>query len=130
MALRVKKAEAVRLRKEGATYSEIKERLQVSKSSLSLWLRDMPLSEERMREVRDKNPLRIERCRVTKANTRKLREIKVAQRVASDIETLSKRDVFIGGLFLYWGEGGKTKYSSISLSNTDPAMIRFYLKFL
>ena len=128
MALREKKAEAIRLRKDGATYSEIKAILNVSKSSLSLWLQDMPLSEERMREVRDKNPRRIEHFRETMQRKREVRLHKVRTAMADEIGKLSKREIYIAGLFLYWGEGSKGNRYEVSVSNTDPAMMRFFLK--
>ncbi len=61
---------------------------------------------------------------------RESRWVEVRKRVAKDIKTLSKRDFFIAGLFLYWGEGTKTSVASTSLSNTDPAMIRFFIQWL
>lgn len=130
MALLEKKSEAIRMRKEGASYSQIKEKLKVSKSSLSLWLHDMPLPEKRLRELRDWNAVRIERFQDTMRRKRENRRAGVGKRVAKDIRTLSKRELFIAGLFLYWGEGTKTAVANTSLSNTDPAMIRFFVRWL
>ncbi len=130
MALREKKAEAIRMRKEGATYTQIKDRVRVSKSTLSLWLRDMPLSKERMDEVRGKNPRRIERYRETMRKKREQRLASVRKRLERDIGVLSKRDMLIGGMFLYWGEGGKTEYTTTVLTNTDPGMINFFIAWL
>ena len=118
------------MRKEGASYSQIKEKLNVSKSSLSLWLRDMPLPEKRLRELRDWNVVRIERFQNTMRDKRESRRAKVRERAAKDIRTLSHREIIIAGLFLYWGEGGKTVTTCTSLSNTDPAMIRFFMRWL
>lgn len=118
------------MRKEGASYSQIKEKLKVSKSSLSLWLHDMPLSEERLRELRDWNVVRIERFQNTMRCKREARWAEVLKRAAQDIGGLNKRDLFIAGLFLYWGEGTKTSIANTSLSNTDPAMIRFFIHWL
>lgn len=130
MALLEKKSEAIRMRKEGASYSQIKEKLKVSKSSLSLWLHDMPLPEKRLRELRDWNAVRIERFSNTMRDKREARWAEVRKRAAKDIRTLSKREIIIAGLFLYWGEGGKTVTTCTSLSNTDPAMIRFFMCWL
>jgi len=130
MALRKKKSEAIRLRKEGASYSQIKEKLKVSKSSLSLWLHDMPLPEKRLRELRDWNVVRIERFRDTMRQKRESRWKEVRKRAAKDIGTLSERELLIAGLFLYWGEGGKTMLTCTSVSNTDPSMLRFFIHWL
>ena len=43
---------------------------------------------------------------------------------------LTKRDLFIAGLFLYWGEGTKRSEARLALSNTNPAAIRFFIKWL
>jgi hypothetical protein len=130
MAHREKYIEARKLRAKGMPYSEIKNRLGVGKGTLSAWLRDMPLSRERINELRATSPRRIERYRMTMESKRNARLAEVYARVARNIGTLTNRELFIAGLFLYWGEGGKTKRYSITLSNTDPAMIRFYIKWL
>lgn len=130
MALLKKKSEAIRMRKEGASYSQIKKKIKVSKSSLSLWLHDMPLPEKRLRELRDWNAVRIERFQNTMRGKREARWAHVRKRAVKDIGTLSKRELLIAGLFLYWGEGTKTSIANTSLSNTDPAMILFFINWL
>ncbi len=118
---------ALEFRKEGMSYSQIKKILKLSKSTLSLWLRDYPLSRERIRELRDCNEQRIERCRETK---RKNREQKLKQIYSNEkikILPLSKRELYIAGLFLYWGEGSKNIEAALSVSNSDPAVLRFFI---
>lgn len=122
--------QAIKLRHTGMSYSAIKEKIGVSKSTLSYWLREFPLSRERINELRAKSPIRIEKFRNTMQEKRKERLRKVYMRVARNIKKMNKRELFLTGLFLYWGEGGKTKQYTISLSNTDPQMIIFYLKWL
>jgi hypothetical protein len=36
----------------------------------------------------------------------------------------------IAGLFLYWGEGTKSARDLVAFTNTDPVMIRFFIKWL
>src|SRR5436305_9948269 len=43
---------------------------------------------------------------------------------------LSKKELFLAGLFLYWGEGGKSERSMVSISNTDPGVVKFSLYWL
>jgi hypothetical protein len=118
------------MRKAGASYSHIKQEIGVSKSTLSLWLRDMPLSEKRLRALRDFNATRIEKYRETCKRRRESRWLLVRERFAKDMKTLTDRELFIAGMFLYWGEGGKTTMTNVSLANTDPAMLRFFLTWL
>jgi len=130
MARREEKQKALEMRKRGMSYSQIKEKLGVSKSTLSGWLYSMPLSEERIKELRDDNPVRIERYRNTMRIKREERLYRQYQIVKKDIGVLSRRDLFIGGLFLFWGEGGKTLNGNTALSNTDPSVLKFFIRWL
>ena len=130
MARRKDKEKAIKLRLKGLSYSQIKEKMGLSKSTLSNWLSSYSLSEERIRELRDWNPRKIERCRNTKAENRRKRLEKVYGNVSKKIARLSKRDLFIAGIFLYWGEGSKSEKTTTGLSNTDPSMLIFFLKWL
>ena len=55
---------------------------------------------------------------------------KVFEKAQKNIGKLSKRDMFIGGLFLYWGEGTKASLYRLEMTNTDPSMLRFFLRWL
>jgi len=118
---------ALELRKKGKSYSQIKKLLKVSKGTLSLWLRDYPLSKQRIRELRDWNEQRIERFRETMRKKKEARLDKTYKKQRKYIFPLGKRELFLGGLFLYWGEGSKTRTSDISISNTDPSVIKFFI---
>lgn len=124
------KSKAIELRKKGMSYSQIKAELGISKSTLSGWLNDMPLSKNRIKQLRDFNPMRIERCRNTKMKKRNGRLDSVYQKALIDIGKLSKRDLFLAGLFLYWGEGSKTSKYCTALTNTDPVMVKFFIKWI
>ena len=120
----------IKLRLKGSSYSQIKETLGISKSTLSGWLADYPLSPERIKELRDKNPRRIENYIRTMKKKREVKYARAYDKAKKDIAKLSKRDMYIAGLCLYWGEGFKTKVGSTALSNTDPGMIIFFIKWL
>ncbi len=130
MARTKDKQKAIEMRKRGMSYSQIKEKLGVSKSTLSGWLYAMPLSEKRIKELRDNNPIRIERCRNTKRIKKETRLASVYQNVKRDIGLLSKRDLFLAGLFLYWGEGTKVQSGQVVLTNTNPAMLKLFIQWL
>jgi len=130
MARKKDKQKALTMRKKGMSYSQIKEKLGVNKSTLSGWLQDFPLSEKRIRELRDNNPIRIEHYRNTMRAKKETRLKEVYKKVSEDIGIISKRDLFIAGLFLYWGEGTKAQNNSVALTNTNPAMLKFFIKWL
>ena len=121
---------ALALRKQGMSYSQIKKILGVSKSTLSNWLRDYPLSEQRIRELRDWNEQRIERCRETKRKKKEKRLNEFYQKQKRVIFPLSKRELYLAGLFLYWGEGSKSQPTDLSISNSDPSIINFFIYWL
>ena len=129
-ALRKEKLRAIRLRKKGASYSQIRRELTVSKSTLSLWLRGMPLSAKRLTELQGSNAVRIEKYRETRRKTREARWAEVRETAKKDIGLLNKRELLLAGLFLYWGEGGKTKTATTTISNTDPVVILFFMRWL
>ena len=111
------------------SYSQIKETLGISKSTLSVWLSDMPLSKTRLDELQ-RNELVIEKIRASKLKTRTKRLHSVKKEVLQLLTPLSKREFLIAGFFLYWAEGGKTTAYTATLSNTDPRMIRAFIKWL
>ncbi len=122
------KARAMRAR--GKSYSEIKDAIGIGKGTLSVWLRDMPLTSEQIRNLRDLSPRRIENYRATVQKRKNARlDVAMAQ-VRRDIGKLTRRDLFIGGLYLYWGEGMRSQQGTVGLANTDPAVIRSFLKWL
>lgn len=126
MARRLDKEKAILLRKQGKSYSEIQTHISVNKSTLSSWLHDMPLTKARLYELQQ-NQRVIEKIRATKSRKRAARLADVRGRVSREIGKLTSRELLIAGLFIYWAEGGKTQKYAISLSNTDPSMIRFFI---
>ena len=130
MARKIDKEKAIILRRQGMSYSQIKQKLGINKSTLSGWLSGMPLSEDRIRELGALNPMRIERCRNTKFKKKNARWESVFNKVSKDIGALNDRELFLTGLFLYWGEGGKTKNYTTVLTNTNPSMVKFFMKWL
>ena len=65
MAKKLERRKAIILRKQGKSYSQIKKVIKVSKGTLSCWLRDYPLSKQRIIELCNRNEQRIEKFRQT-----------------------------------------------------------------
>lgn len=130
MARYKEKSQAIKLRKRGYSYTQIKEKLGVSKSTLSGWLANYPLSDKRIRELRDNNPRRIEKYIATMRAKKNKKLDASFEKVGLDIGEIKERELFIAGFFLYWAEGGKTNQGALVFSNTDPSMVKTYLKWL
>jgi len=121
---------ALTLRKQGKSYSQIKKIIGVNKSTLHYWLKDYPLSKQRIRELRDWNEQRIEKFRETMRAKKEKRLKQFYDEQKKLFLPLKNREVFLAGLFLYWGEGSKTKDSYLSVANTDPSVIKFFIYWL
>lgn len=125
---------AVKLRKEGLTYREILERVLVAKSTLSLWLGDVGLSKPQKQRITRK---RIE-AGLKGADTRRKQRLEITEQIyrsaEKEITRLSKRELWLMGVMLYWAEGSKAKNNNVSqgikFSNSDPRMICLFLKWL
>lgn len=116
------------LRQRGMSYSQIKQKLGVAKSTLSGWLKDMPLSPERIKELRH-GEAHIEKIRQTKLAKKLMRRASVYKQVSKDISHSKSKD-FVAGFYLYWAEGTKTSEYSVSLANSDPSMIRCFISWM
>ena len=125
---------AIKLRKQGKTYSQIRKELVVSKSTLSNWLSDYSLTKKQSQELQ-KNRLfnkhiAIEKTRIVKQGKRLKRIESTYHEQKTYWGKLSKRELEVAGLFLYWGEGSKRLNGSVSISNTDPMVMKFALFWL
>ena len=128
-------ARARELREQGLNYEEIAAALGVSKSSISLWVRDMPRPERLSYEECRKRAAEGSRLYwETERPVREARREEVRAAAAGQIGTLSKREILIAGAIAYWCEGAKTKprrrQDRVVFVNSDPALIRFFLRFL
>lgn len=115
-------------------YATIAKQINVSKSTLSRWLKDLPLTEERIRELRRENWSKGEAGReLFRQTMRKKREEKDAQVYIHQrrrLGPLSRQSLFVAGLMLYLAEGDKKDSYHIGFANTDPEIIGFFLWWL
>lgn len=129
----LQKAMVIRLRKAGYTYREIIEKVPVSKSSISLWLQDMPLSEAEKSILKHRRDAGISRGRIrAAASLHRLREERDSVlREDARGEYLRYREdhLFYTGISLYWAEGSK-RNSSFSFVNSDADMIQLMLAWM
>ncbi|MFD8808609.1 hypothetical protein [Streptomyces sp. NPDC059597] len=119
------------LRRQGFTYDRIQLELGCSKSSVSLWVRDLPKPERRTPEKASAIARKgwEERLRVRDEERRRAKE-----QAAREVGPLSARELFLIGVGLYWAEGGKDKpydrREIVTFVNSDPGMIEVFLAWL
>lgn len=128
------KRKAIFLRKQGFSYSEILKEIPVARSTLSLWLRKVGLSKTQEQKFTEKKRLAMLRG----AEARRSQRITATERIKSEaikeVKLLSKRELWLIGISLYWAEGSKEKEShpglGVNFTNSDPFMIKIFLKWL
>lgn len=126
----VLKRKVISLRKEGKSYGDIRKILKVSKGSLSLWLKDVLLTDDQKLALKDRRKIAVETYRKTMKLKRQRRNSEYYKNQVNKWVPLSEREMFIAGLFLYLGEGNKVSRSSIGITNTDPSVVKFALYWI
>ncbi|HEX9721750.1 MAG TPA: hypothetical protein VGA53_00640 [Candidatus Paceibacterota bacterium] len=121
---------AIKLRRQGYSINDIYRKLGVGKGSVSLWVRNIPLTEDQKQELSARGTKKaiIEKRRTTRLSNESARRQKIVDGAKKEIIRLSKNHLFLIGVALYWGEGGKTK-GIVRFSNSDPHMIQVMMNF-
>jgi transposase-like protein len=125
-----KREEARRLRREeGLPITEICRRLGVSKSSVSLWVRDIELTEEQKAELHKNHYAYHAQLRGGHSNAKKFRALREQYQQEGRLKARERDPLHIAGCMLYWGEGAKNR-NVLNLGNSDTDLIQFYVRFL
>jgi transposase len=129
------RAKARRLREEGMDYEEIVAALGVAKSSVSLWVRDLPTPPRlSYTESRERAAEGVRRYWAAERAVHEARRTAVRTAAAAEIGALTDRELVIAGAIAYWCEGSKNKphrrTDRVIFTNSDPALIRLFLRFL
>lgn len=123
------KLQAIKLREQGYSVNEIVERVGAAKGSISVWVRNIPLTPD--------------------SRARLLTKIKLGQRISAERKHARVQSVFDGYIqaalkeiegedfqkihkkilcaLLYWCEGIKNHYNGVAFVNSDPRLIALFL---
>lgn len=121
------------LRNNGLSIKEIARKLRVSVGSVSSWCNDIVLTKKQQEVLnsRIKDPFygnKYKYLAERKASfIKKVENLK--QEGISEIGKMSKREVLLVGIALYWGEGFK-KDHLVGLATSDTKMAMFYVHWL
>lgn len=129
MANIITRRKVLELRKRGLSYSQIRKEIKVSKSALTIWLKDYPLRPEQIYALSHNDASR-EKYRDTMIAKKEAELLKYYRSAQDTLFPLSNRELYFAGLFLYWGEGSKSRNSCLSISNTDPGVLQFTLLWM
>ena len=137
MSLKNKKQRAIELRQKGFSYGQILKELELpSKGTLSNWFKDLTLSKSAKTKLR-KNYIIATKNGLSEFNKKRSRDIlnentEVLEKGRQEIKISNNRDLLILGSALYWSEGTKYigKSPSLIFTNSDPDMVKVYMRFL
>lgn len=129
----IERKKARELRAQGLSLREIAERIECAKSSISDWVRDIPLTSEQIERLE----LKQDRARakaVNHPNSPKQVWAKIRNDIIEDTtrEIPPKSSIFmlkLIGSALYWAEGYKATVNMVTFTNSDPYMIVLLMKF-
>ena len=132
--MKLKERESAReLRRRGWSVRAIAEHTMCSKSSISKWVRDVPLTVEqieRLKSNQDKGR--------AKAASHPNSPRNVWSKIRDDIRKSAREEIpsncfletlKIVGAALYWAEGYKSGVNMVNFSNSDPCMIGLMMQF-
>lgn len=125
------KAKAITLRKRGLSYNEICEKLNIAKSTCSVWLRGIrldPIAVNRLSNRKDKGR---QKANLTLRQYREERDRYIREsvlKICEEVQYTAQIEKILCAI-LYWAEGGKRE-SRLSFTNSDPVMIQVFLNLL
>lgn len=124
------KQKAIILRNKGVSMGDIAEKLGVAKSSVSYWVRDIPLTKSQKTKLNRNGHsiVAIEKRRISRIlHTNKKRD-EIKKNAGEEVPLLMRDPLWCVGTALYWGEGGKTQQTA-RVSNSDPRVIKIMMRF-
>jgi len=125
------KRKARELRCQGYSIKEIARKLNVAKSSVSIWVRDIELTPTQKGRLSQKGQSVevVERRRATRLMRENTRRQKIIDKAQKEIKRISKQELFLMGVGLYWAEGSKTNRGSVEFYNSDLRLIKIMKRF-
>lgn len=119
--------QARELRAQGWSIKEIQQELGVSRSSVSLWVRDVPLTSRQQAALVER--VRLGPLRAGVVSAARARERRAGYQEFGRVRAREGSALYAAGCMLYWAEGGKRR-NSVLLTNADPQVLALFARFL
>lgn len=102
----------------------------VAPSSVSLWVRDIELTPQQHESLRQRNPAYNNQLRGASRNAERGRERRLAAQAIGRSAIRNGEPLYIAGVMLYWAEGDKSSRNAARITNSDPEVLRLFMRFL
>jgi hypothetical protein len=123
---------AMSLRRGGYSYSEIQKFVSVPKATLSYWFKDIKLSEAQLSRLEKKRNEAIQQGAQVRSKRVSDAIEKIEKTSSKDIQDISKRELWLMGIMLYWRErvSDRDVKKGVKFTSSDPYLVRLFLKWL
>lgn len=125
------KEKAIWMRQRGESIKCIAKTIGAAQSSVSVWVRDVVLSQEEQMALFARSLTReaVEKRRTSRLKNEEIKRRYIMDTAGKDLNRISLQELKLIGIALYWAEGGKTRQGSARISNSDPIVIQVMMKF-
>lgn len=125
--------EVLRMGKSGKTYTEIREKFLIPKSTLSVWFKNAGKKPDRARQLEHLKRIRL--IAVATIHRNKEKRVALATKIAEkELRQLPLKNKSVQKALLamlYWAEGGKSERAGgLKFTNTDPILAKLYISLL
>lgn len=117
------------LRMQGWTLSEIVEEIGAAKSSVSVWTRDIKLTQDQQHRIDEKHRTNSGIQIVANQNKARFRKQRTAYQRKGREKAKEGDLLHAMGCMLQWAEGAKNR-NTVQLVNSDPNMMTMFVRFL
>lgn len=127
-----KREEAIRLRKRGYSINEIYSKLGVSKSSVSLWVKEVSLSQQarsRLERNLTRGQLRSREVLRARGDQRRKYARQVGRKIVSEFKATKSLNQVMCAM-IYYCEGTKADHAGVSFTNSNPSLVETFLELL
>ena len=107
---------------------EIARLVGVSVSSVSYWVRDVPLTDQQRAELLRRMSANG-RAAAAAGRSRAARDVRRSYQLDGACKAERRVPLHVAGCMLYWAEGSKGR-NTVQFVNSDPAMVRYFVEFL
>lgn len=122
---------AIKMRQEGLSLKDISIKLNVSKASVSTWVKNIKLNNKTKIALSRNGFSReiIEKRRESRLKNEKEKRDIISKEAEKEFENINLRELKIIGLMLYYAEGSKTNRGLVRISNSNPSLIKIMMRF-
>ena len=116
-------------REQRQSIKEIARAVGVSRSSVSLWVRDIALTPDQIEALRQRNPALNGQMAGARIRSEKARAARLAAQREGRLYATREDPLHAAGCMLFWAEGSRHR-NAVQFTNSDPAMHALFAAFV